>query len=66
MKGTIEINNPTSDTIFAFKVSLEITKIKCTNPDIFIVNPLKGLIKASQKRTIEYMTVDQVNLDFAR
>ncbi len=23
MKGTIEINNPTSDTLFAFKVSLK-------------------------------------------
>ena len=32
MKGMIEINNPTSDTIFAFKVIIVKLKIKCTNP----------------------------------
>lgn len=60
------MSNHTADTIFAFKVIWEIIKIKCTNPDLFTVIPLKGVIKAGQKINFEFITNDPVNLDFAR
>jgi hypothetical protein len=54
MQNTINIRNTSTTGYVTYKVRFLSTQIKTTTPDLFEVNPSKGILQPSQSKTIEF------------